>query len=1758
MSKLGRRRERAFIAAILVFSILISLVVIELPMASAIGWDPIEEISEDRRIEYQRYPAIASASGKAYAVWADNGDRDYDIMLREHDGLAWQVEEELNSDDNSIDQWYPDVAVEGDNVHVVWQDPVNGDWDIMYRSRSGGVLGPVEEINIDQGIETQQNPRIAVSGTHVYVVWQDGRDGDWDIYFREHDGVSWGTIEEISIDSGIEFQTLPCVAVGGGRVYVVWTDAGGGDDDIVMRVREGLSWGVIREVSQDGTNEPQGEPDISYDAGRLHIVWQGIQGTDKDIFYRSWDGSSFSSIQEISIDSGVEFQDVPSVAAEFGKVHTVWADRGDGDWDIVYRQFDGSSWLPIEDVSIDGGTENQWNPYVATDNGVVHVVWEDQGDGDQDIFYRRGFGAPPVDNEPPDVIDVLIDGQPTQTYQSSTLPATVSLTATIDDSARGNSVIGGANFTIGPGNWATSTMMIPDDFLDSSTEGFHYDVTPPLGTGTWQYCVYGWDVAGNYNTVGSCATLTIIDDLPPLVTSILIDGFPTRTIPGGTPSVTLTATLDDSTTGGSNIGGANFTSPQKDWTNSTPLIEDDVLDSPVEGFHATIDTSTLGLGSYEICAYGWDVVPNYNTDGACANLNVAVDTQPPAVTSVLINGLASFSYGISSIPVLTLTATLDDSATGNSDIGGANYTVNPQNWPSTPMIPDDVLDSSIEGFHATLDGSSFAVGTYQICVYGWDQIPNYNTIGSCADLAVDDDMEPQILNVLIDGQAVRTISEGLPSVELTATVDDTSAGSSVIGGANYTTGPAAFPGTAMNAVVPPLDSPVEDFTATVPTGMLTAGTYSLCVYGWDDIPNNNVTGSCATLNVASEIEPPEILNVLINGMQTADFGLSSVPSLMLTATLDDSSTGDSLIGGANYTIGLANWPTSTLMTPDNLLDSSVEGFHSTLTPPSTTGVWQYCVYGWDEIPNHNLTGLCATLTVHDDLPPVVSNVLLDGLSLLTVVEGTISATLTATVDDSSRGGSIIAGANYTSPFQDWSNSTLMDPDDFLDTPVEGFHSDIGISTLGPGVYEICVFGWDEGFNNNTQGSCATLVITPSGSVDLEPPMITNVLIDGASLQTFPMSSLPPSFTLTAVLDDSITGGSLIGGANYTFGPGGWPGIPMTSADSAFDEVLEDVTASVPTPAIKGTYDICVYGFDQSVNFNTTGECATLVVEDDIPPDVDDVLVDGQISLTVLPGSTVMLTGVIDDFFNGGSGIQGANYTVGIAAWPGIAMGATDGSFGESTEDVEAQIDTTGWMLGMYWLCVYGWDDIPNFNTVGVCARLVIANDIDAPIVSNVQLNGQATLTMKLSQFGQLTLTANVDDSTTGNSDILGANCSWDPPSWPDIAMASSDGQFDSPTEDVQVTVTATPVHGTYDIWVQGCDEYYNCGYGSATLIVEDDLPPSVSNVILDGQTTRTIQAGTPNVTLTALIDDSSSGDAVIGGANFTSPYLAWGNSTAMYPSTPPLDDSVEIFEVEIDTHALPAGSYEIWVYGWDSHGNLNITPMVHATLVVESNATVDNPPDVEIASIYPPEVEEGENVTVVIVASDDGTIVQVRVEVVDPDGDVVSNVTATYDEMHGGYEITLSYDEPGVYTVTAWALDDGGNWASNDDTFEVLKTPTEGQEPNHKPVLAVIFTLILLIIGFLIIWRLGVEDKLKRFWFLPFAIAEGITGGVSASTGALSIPPVAGAGLAVDLVIFLLGLSVPLLLVVRRIFSSREVEIEPDASEGDIDPENAK
>jgi hypothetical protein len=467
-------------------------------------------------------------------------------------------------------------------------------------------------------------------------------------------------------------------------------------------------------------------------------------------------------------------------------------------------------------------------------------------------------------------------------------------------------------------------------------------------------------------------------------------------------------------------------------------------------------------------------------------------------------------------------------------------------------------------------------GTYNYYVYGWDDVPNNNNTAPFATLVINDDLPPEISNVRVDGQVTKTVVAGT-LVTLNATVDDANTGNSNIAGANYTIGAAAWPGTDMNAVIAPFDNPTEDVTIGVDTTGWPDGNYELYVYGWDDVPNNNLTSSeFATIVIASELLPPEISNVLINGAPTQTYPMSAIPVLALTADVDDSATGGSDVGGANYTVDAQQWGTSQPMNLQNPPTSPTEVMEATIPAPTQAGTYTYYVYAWDSNLNYNSTNVLefATLTITDDLAPEVSNVLVDGLPTTTVTAGTI-VTLTATIDDSTTGGSNVSSANYTVGMAMWPGTAMNAATPPFDNPMEDVAQTIDTTGWPDASYDIYVYASDEVPNDNTTSvAFATITIL----TDNTPPEISDVFIDGMPSASYPLSALPPTVTLTATIDDTNTGGLFVGGANYTTPTStSWPGTPMNAALPPFDNPFENVTATIITPTTPGTYNYYVYG-----------------------------------------------------------------------------------------------------------------------------------------------------------------------------------------------------------------------------------------------------------------------------------------------------------------------------------------------------------------------------------------------------------------------------------------------------------------------------------------------------------------------------------------------------------------------------------------------------
>jgi len=276
-------------------------------------------------------PALAGdGNGTLFAAWEDgrNGgvyDRDIYFSRSTDGGNTWISNIRINATQASaINQISPDLAWDParNRLYAVWQDGRNGNYDIYfaYSTNYGDSWSANQKLNDDVGTAAQMNPSVVVEPTGgaplVYVVWQDKRNGNDDVYLiRSNDGgVNWSPSYFVTDDPDmtLQNQVAPSVDVDGlGTVYACWEDWRAPvnpdiycarsfdsgetfgidvpvtypDQGTSYRIQPSMVVSMTREILEEWDPVQQITIYIPIDITVAHVAWQEGQGDDADIYY---------------------------------------------------------------------------------------------------------------------------------------------------------------------------------------------------------------------------------------------------------------------------------------------------------------------------------------------------------------------------------------------------------------------------------------------------------------------------------------------------------------------------------------------------------------------------------------------------------------------------------------------------------------------------------------------------------------------------------------------------------------------------------------------------------------------------------------------------------------------------------------------------------------------------------------------------------------------------------------------------------------------------------------------------------------------------------------------------------------------------------------------------------------------------------------------------------------------------------------------------------------------------------------------------------------------------------------------------------------------------------------------------------------------------------------------------------------------------------------------------------------------------------
>jgi len=299
---------------------------------------------------------------------------------------AWTVKRITN---NAGESENPAIATNGSNIFVAWDDDTPGNGEIYFRrSVDGGATWQnAKRLTNNEGFSGY--PDIAANGQNVYVVWQNGDSGNENVYFRKSPdgGATWNAAKRLTFDSGPADR--PAVAVIGANVYVAWRDDSSGNTEtyIVRSTDGGVTWKSAMRLS----NSPLDSSTlaIAVNTSYVYVVWDKVAADDTAIFFRrsADNGATWQAVQQITNNTGGSW--TPSLAANGAELQLAWDDDTAGNFDIYFKKSTnrGGTWQTQKRISNNSGSSR--NTALAVANGNVVVAWNDQTPGNNEIYFRK-------------------------------------------------------------------------------------------------------------------------------------------------------------------------------------------------------------------------------------------------------------------------------------------------------------------------------------------------------------------------------------------------------------------------------------------------------------------------------------------------------------------------------------------------------------------------------------------------------------------------------------------------------------------------------------------------------------------------------------------------------------------------------------------------------------------------------------------------------------------------------------------------------------------------------------------------------------------------------------------------------------------------------------------------------------------------------------------------------------------------------------------------------------------------------------------------------------------------------------------------------------------------------------------------------------------------------------------------------------------------------------------------------------------------
>jgi hypothetical protein len=296
-------------------------------------------------------PSIAVSGNDIHLTWMDRRIGNPEIYYKKssNGGISWGPDTRLT--DNVYNSEHAVVDADGSTVMAVWKDDRDGNAELYYKRSTDAGTTWSSDTRLTNFAGPSSEPTIKIAGTNIHVAWDDGRNGaNTEIYYKRSTdlGITWGN--DIRLTNYADLSLNPSLAVSGQEVHVVWEDFRDGNAEIYYKnsTDNGSAWNSDKRLTNNASNS--WHPSVGVSGSHVHVAWGDNRDGNHEIYYNVSSNSGANWGTDTRLTNAADNSYNACIAVSGSAIHVVWHDYRDGNFEIYYKQNPTGNTISVETI----------------------------------------------------------------------------------------------------------------------------------------------------------------------------------------------------------------------------------------------------------------------------------------------------------------------------------------------------------------------------------------------------------------------------------------------------------------------------------------------------------------------------------------------------------------------------------------------------------------------------------------------------------------------------------------------------------------------------------------------------------------------------------------------------------------------------------------------------------------------------------------------------------------------------------------------------------------------------------------------------------------------------------------------------------------------------------------------------------------------------------------------------------------------------------------------------------------------------------------------------------------------------------------------------------------------------------------------------------------------------------------------------------------------------------------------------------------